>query len=76
VVGIEFALAGLGAGVVAAIGKPDLIAAWVAVVVGVHLFPLAVLFKYPLRHSDAALITVVGLAAVPVARSLSLASVR
>ena len=73
VVGIEFALAGLGAGVLAAVGKADVIAAWVAFVVGVHLFPLAVLFKYPLLHSTAALITVVGIAAVPVARSLSLA---
>ena len=68
VVGIEFALAGLGAGVFAAVGRADVIAAWVAVVVGVHLFPLAVLFKYRLLHLTAALVTIAGLAAVPVAR--------
>ena len=50
-----------------------MIAAWVAVVVGVHLFPLAALFKYRLLHLTAALVTIAGLAAVPVARSSSLA---
>ena len=73
IVGIEFALAGLGAGVFAAVGRADVIAAWVAVVVGVHLFPLAVLFKYRLLHLTAALVTIAGLAAVPVARFSSLA---
>ena len=73
IVGIEFALAGLGAGVFAAVGRADVIAAWVAVVVGVHLFPLAVLFKYRLLHLTATLVTIAGLAAVPVARSSSLA---
>ena len=52
VVGIEFALAGLGAGGFAAVGRADVIAAWVAVVVGVHLFPLAVLFKYRLLRAS------------------------
>ena len=73
IVGIEFALAGLGAGVFAAVGRADMIAAWVAVVVGVHLFPLAALFKYRLLHLTAALVTIAGLLAVPVARSSSLA---
>ena len=71
VVGIEFALAGIGAGVLAATGHADVIAAWVAVVVGVHLFPLAALFNYPLLYVTAALVTVVGIAAVPIARSSS-----
>ena len=73
VVGIEFALAGIGAGVLAATGHADVIAAWSAVVVGVHLFPLGALFNYPLLYVTAALVTVVGIAAVPIARSLSLA---
>ena len=61
VVGIEFALAGLGAGGFAAVGRADVIAAWVAVVVGVHLFPLAALFKHRLLHLTATLVTIAGL---------------
>ncbi len=71
VVGIEFALAGIGAGVLAATGHADVIAAWVAIVVGVHLFPLAALFNYSFLYVTAALVTVVGIAAVPIARSSS-----
>ena len=72
VVGIEFALAGLGAGVLVAVGKADLVPAWVAIVVGLHLFPLAALLDYRLLHVTASLLVVVGLAAVPVARAASL----
>lgn len=70
VVAVEFVLAAVGAVVLALRGRRDLIPAWVAVVVGVHLFPLAVVLHYPMLHVVAALVTAVGLAAVPVARAL------
>ncbi|MFI7024177.1 hypothetical protein ACIBMZ_15835 [Micromonospora sp. NPDC049900] len=72
VVGVEFGLAALGAGILAAVRRRDIIPAWVAFVVGVHLFPVATLIGYPLIHVVAALITLVSLAAVPVARNRAL----
>jgi len=47
IVGSEFAVAGLGAGVLAALKRADLISAWVALVVGVDFFPLAPLLRHP-----------------------------
>lgn len=73
IVGIEFALAGIGAGALAALGKANLIAAWVALVVGVHLFPLAPLLHYPLLYGVAALVSMIALVAVPLAQSQSVA---
>jgi hypothetical protein len=73
IVGIEFAVAGLGAGVLAVLKRADLISAWVALVVGVHLFPLAPLLQYPLLYVVAALVSMAALVAVPLARSQSLA---
>jgi hypothetical protein len=40
-VGIEFGLAGLGAGILGAIGQTDFIPVWVCAVVGIHFVPLA-----------------------------------
>jgi hypothetical protein len=40
VVGIEVVLAGVGAAVLAARGRRDVIPVWIGLVVGVHLFPL------------------------------------
>jgi hypothetical protein len=45
----------------------------VALVVGIHLFPVASLLQYPLVAVVAGLVTVVALAAIPLARSRSLA---
>jgi hypothetical protein len=73
VVGIEVALAGLGAGWLARRRRSDLIPAWVAVVVGVHLLPLAWLLRYPLIGLAGGLVTLAGVVAVPLARSRSLA---
>jgi hypothetical protein len=73
IVGIEFAVAGLGAGVLAVLKRADLISAWVALVVGVHLFPLAPLLQYPLLYVVAALVSIIALVAVPLARSQSVA---
>jgi hypothetical protein len=73
VVGIEFGLAGLGALLLAWRGHRDLMSAWIAFVVGVHLFPVAVLLEYAFLHVVAALVTVVSVASVPVARRLGVA---
>ncbi|MEU5939436.1 hypothetical protein ABZ807_09615 [Micromonospora sp. NPDC047548] len=69
VVGIEFGAAALGAGLLALRRRRELIPVWVALVVGVHLFPVAALLDYPLIHLVAALVTAVALAATPVARA-------
>jgi hypothetical protein len=72
-VGIEFGLAGLGAALLSIRERHrDLVSAWIALVVGVHFFPVAVLIKFPLVHVAGALVTLVALAAVPVARKRSL----
>jgi hypothetical protein len=71
IVGVEFALAGLGAGLLAWRGRKELVPVWIALVVGVHLIPLAPLLHYPLLYLVAALVTVAALVAVPVARRRS-----
>lgn len=73
IVGIEFALAGLGAALLAAFHKAQIIPAWIALVVGVHLIPVAWILRYPLIFVVGALVTLMALAAVPVARARSLA---
>ena len=72
IVGIEFVLAGIGAAILIARGRKDVIPAWVALVVGLHLFPVAVITASPMTHVVAALVTIAALAALPVARSRSL----
>ncbi|MEU6075700.1 hypothetical protein [Micromonospora sp. NPDC047074] len=72
VVGVEFAAAALGAGLLAVRRRTEFISTWVALVVGVHLFPVAALIGYPLIHVVAALVTLVAVAAIPVARARSL----
>jgi hypothetical protein len=72
VVGVEFAAAGIGAASLAVRGRKELIPIWIALVVGLHLFPVALLLRYPLIHVVAALVTVVALSAMPLARSRSL----
>ena len=70
VVGIEFVVAGIGAAVLGARGRKNFIPVWIALVVGVHLFPVAVITGSPIIHLVAALVTIAALAAIPVARSL------
>ncbi|MDR7275473.1 hypothetical protein [Catenuloplanes atrovinosus] len=72
VVGIECTAAGLGAGVLAGLRRAPWIPVWIAFVVGVHFFPLAVLLGYPLLHVTAVLVTLVSVVAVPVARARGL----
>lgn len=45
IVGVEFVLAAAGAALLAVRGRSELIVAWVALVVGVHLFPVAVVWS-------------------------------
>jgi hypothetical protein len=63
--------AGVGAAVLRARGKQDVIPVRIALVVGVHLFPVAAIIGYPLIPLIGALVTVAALAAVPWARSRS-----
>jgi hypothetical protein len=72
VVGIEIVSAGLGAGALAVLRRSELTPAWIALVVGVHLIPLAALLHYPLLYVVGGLVTMAALAAVPLARSRSL----
>lgn len=72
VVGIEFGLAGIGAAILGASKRSELIPVWIALVVGLHLFPVAVILDYPFIHVIGALVTLAALAAVPVARARSL----
>lgn len=73
IVGVEFSIAAIGAALLAKFRKSDLIPAWIALVVGVHFAPLAPLLQYPLLVVVAALVSVGALAAIPIARSGSLA---
>ena len=69
IVGLEVILAGGGALLLSRRGRQELVAPWVALVVGVHFFPMAPLLGYPLFYVVAALITLAALVSVPVARS-------
>jgi hypothetical protein len=72
VVGIEIAVAGLGAVALTRLRRAALVPAWIALVVGLHLFPLGPLLQYPLLAVVAALVTAVAIAAVPLARATAL----
>lgn len=72
VVGIEFGAAALGAAVLTIRRHRELISVWIAFVVGVHLFPVAALTRYPAVHVAAALVTCAAVVSVPVARSRSI----
>lgn len=67
IVGIEFGLAGLGAGLLIWRGLGAWIAPWIAFVVGVHFYPLAPLLKEPLLYVTATLVTLGALAAAGIA---------
>ena len=69
IVGIEVLLAVGGALLLSRRGRQELIAPWVALVVGLHFLPMAPLLGYPLLYVVGALVTVAGVASVPVARS-------
>ncbi|THV38476.1 hypothetical protein [Glycomyces buryatensis] len=72
VVGIEFASAGIGSAVLAVRKRAQLISAWIAFVVGVHFFPVAVVLEIPALHLVAALVTAASVASVFIARAKQL----
>ncbi|MEO8828887.1 hypothetical protein [Lapillicoccus sp.] len=63
VVGVEFALVGLGAAILGFTSHPEFIAAWTCLVVGVHFLPLARLFVGIGMAPLAGAVSVVGVAA-------------
>lgn len=73
IVGIEFAVAGLGAWALISRHRAELVSAWVALVVGIHFIPLAGLLQYPLLYLVAGLMIAVALAAAPLARARGVA---
>jgi hypothetical protein len=64
IVGIEFGLAGLGAGILGAIGQADYIPVWVCGVVGAHFLPLAPVLRNRRLIALGMLVTIVALAAL------------
>ncbi|GAA0251568.1 hypothetical protein [Cryptosporangium japonicum] len=69
IVGIEFGAAAVGAVALALTGRAQWIPVWIAFVVGVHLFPVAGVFDYPVIGVVGALVTLASLVAVPLART-------
>ncbi|MBG0564258.1 hypothetical protein [Actinoplanes aureus] len=72
VVGIEFAVAGIGAALLGVARRQSLIPVWIALVVGVHMFPIAALLHYPAIHVVGVLITATALATIPISRATRL----
>lgn len=72
VVGLEVLLSGLGAWFLSSRKKSELIPAWIALVVGVHFFPLGALLRYPMLYVLAAAMTIAAIGGVLYARSRSL----
>lgn len=73
VVGIEVVLAGLGSWLLIARDRRALVSPWIALVVGVHFFPLAALMDIPALHVLAALMTIGAIVSVRFARTRGLA---
>jgi hypothetical protein len=73
IVAVEVAAAGLGSWLLVVRRRADLISAWIALVVGVHFYPLAPLLHYPLLYVVATLVTLAALASPYLARSRGIA---
>jgi hypothetical protein len=69
IVAIEVVLAGGGAILLSRRGRRELIAPWVALIVGLHFLPMAPLLEFPLFYVVGALVTIAALVSVPLARS-------
>jgi hypothetical protein len=69
IVGIEVALAVIGVVALAFRRRLDLAPAWVALIVGLHLIPVAVLLQFPLLYAVAVAIVIAAVVAIPWARS-------
>ena len=72
IAGIEVASAGIGAVILNVLRKPEFVAPWIALIVGVHFFPLANLFRFPWFFVVAGLVTACALVAILIARSKGL----
>lgn len=72
-VGIEFGVAALGAGVLAFVGRSASMASWICLVVGAHLWPMAPLLEDPSLYLLGTALVVIALGALVVARRTSLA---
>ncbi len=65
IVGVEFAIAALGAAVIAlAVKRPEYIAPWICLVVGVHFWPLAPLLDNPGLYALGVLLVLIAVLAV------------
>ncbi|MBU8861491.1 hypothetical protein KSK32_30305 [Micromonospora sp. WMMB482] len=73
VVLIEVVLCAAGAIWLRRAGRTSLVPAWIALIVGLHFLPLAPLLRYPALAIWAALVTLVALVSVTVARRYDLA---
>lgn len=73
IVGIEFGTAFVGAAVLGAVGLAEYIAPWIALVVGVHFFPLAPVLHDPLLKPLGAAVVAVAVAAVVAGLTTSVA---
>jgi hypothetical protein len=71
-VGVEFALAGVGAWVLKRRDQADLIPPWIALVVGVHFIPIGYILGIPMLYLLAAVVSVLAVVSVVVARARSL----
>ena len=69
IVGVEFALAGIGAGILGGIGQVASIPVWICAVVGVHFFALAPVLRDPHLIPLGKLLCAVALAALIVGRT-------
>lgn len=74
IVGIEFGTAFLGAAVLGLLGRPEFVAPWVALVVGVHFVPLAPVLHDPFLVPLGALVAAVAVAAVVAGLTTSVAA--
>lgn len=72
IVGIEFGAAALGAGLLALTGRSAYMAPWICLVVGVHFWPMAPLLEDPSLYLLGAVLVVIALGALVIARRNSL----
>ena len=74
IVGVEFGLAGIGAGILGAVGQADLIPVLVCAIVGLHFFPLAPVLRDRLLVPLGALLCLVAATALVVALATDIAA--
>lgn len=72
-VGVEFGVAAAGAAAIALLGRPEYLAPWICLVVGVHFWPMAPVLKSPSLIVLGALLSTVAVVAVVASRRSGLA---